>query len=55
MAKITKGSIQNIINVNSHPTIKHIIIAVIIVEINEIKCGIVSDIPYLKALCKEKN
>ena len=46
---------QNIINVNSHPSIKHITIAVIIIEIKEIKCGIASYIPYLKELCDEKN
>jgi hypothetical protein len=46
---------QNIINVNYHPSKKQIIIAVIIIETKEIKCGTASEIPYLKELHNEKN
>ncbi len=43
------------IAVNSHPYIKHIIIADIIIEKSEIKYGIQSEIPYLNELFNLKN
>jgi hypothetical protein len=53
--KNINGIIQKMIAVNSHPYIKHIIIADIIIEKSEIKYGIQSEIPYLNELFNLKN